>query len=124
MTQTSESKLNQYKLSDALQPLCPRDDHPMRFESKGIAWKALPSDKELETLPSYHCNLEGCSVRYDSANGYYMVVLTPDQPFFVEEPGVNLRRCPHHGTWLYRAQGQEGLVWRCGVAECHHEEAS
>ena len=121
MTQTKE-----YVLSHSLEPVCPRDDRRMRYEPKGISWKATPADKELQTLPSYHCNFEGCSVRYDAGNGYYTVVNTPDQPYFIEEPGVNLLQCPRHGTWLYRAENRRGdshIVWRCGIEECDFARA-
>jgi hypothetical protein len=120
MTQISE-----YKISHALEPICPRDEHRMRFEPKGISWKALPDDREFETMPSYHCNYESCSVRYDPANGYFTVVLTPDQPYFIEEPGVNLLRCPRHGAWLYKTktehrEGDHRFDWRCGVEGCDY----
>jgi hypothetical protein len=116
MTQTAE-----YKLSHSIEPLCPRDDHAMKFETKGIAWKAVPEDKHPETLPSYHCNHEGCSVRYDAINGYFTVVLTPDQPFFIEEPSANVLQCPAHGSWLYRATDDDrNITWRCGVEGCDY----
>ena len=113
-------------LGHSLEPLCPRDDHAMKFEGKGISWKGDDDDEEPQTLPSYHCNYEGCSVRYEPSDGYFTVVLTPDQPFFVEEPGVNLFRCPEHGTWLYRAENRDGgahFRWRCGVDGCDYARA-
>ena len=119
------SEVIEYKLSHDLEPICPRDDHLMKFEAKGIAWKALPSDKHREPLPSYHCNFEGCSVRYDPANGYFTVVLTPDQPYFIEEPGVNLLQCPTHGAWLYRTEARDAnchFLWRCPVEDCKHSQ--
>ena len=97
MTQVMEAAL-----SHSLEPLCPRDDHRMHFETKGIAWKSALDERHREFLPSYPCNYDGCSVRYDLLNGYFTVVLTPVQPYFIEEPGINLLRCPQHGTWLYR----------------------
>jgi hypothetical protein len=120
MTQISE-----YKISHTLEPICSRDEHRMHFEARGIFWRALPHDKEVETLPSYHCNYEGCSVRYDPANGYFTVVLTPDQPYFIDEPGVNLLRCPRHGAWLYKTKTTSSGVdshfeWCCGVESCDY----
>jgi hypothetical protein len=118
MTQITENTL-----SALLEPVCPRDDHRMHYEARGVSWKAAPDDKSLQTLPSYHCSFEGCSVRYDLFNGYFTVVHTPDQPYFIEEPGVNLLQCPRHKTWLYRAVNQEGgshFNWRCGVDGCDH----
>jgi hypothetical protein len=93
----------------------------MSFETKGISWKVLPNDKSLQTLPSYHCNFEGCSVRYDLMNGYFTVINTPYLPFFVDEPGINLFECPRHGSWLYRMENRGGdshFAWRCGVEGC------
>ncbi len=110
-------------LSHELVPICPRDDHHMRYEAHGISWKGVPTDQHLQTLPSYHCGFEGCSVRYDLLNGYFTVVLTPEQPYFIEEPGVNLLRCPLHGTWLYRVEVHEHssrYAWRCGVLRCDY----
>ena len=118
MTQVSETSLNH-----KLEPLCPRDDQPMHFEEKGISWNAALDEQQKESMPSYHCNYEGCSVRYDLLDGYFTVVNTPDQPYFIEEPGVNLLRCPQHGTWLYRAKSDSPdsrFEWRCGVDGCNY----
>ena len=115
------SQVSEYVLSRSLEPLCPRDDYRMTYEAKSISWKASSDDKMLQSLPAYHCNCEGCSVRYDPMNGYFTVVNTPDMPFFIEEPGVNLFQCPTHGTWLYRAGkglGDSHFTWRCGVEGC------
>lgn len=115
------TQITEYVSSRSLQPLCSRDDHRMIYEAKGVSWKPSPHDNSLQTLPSYHCNFEGCSVRYDLTNGYFTVVNTPDMPFFVEEPGVNHLQCPQHGTWLYHAISRKGdsrFVWRCGVDGC------
>lgn len=115
------SQVTEYTLSRALAPRCPRDNHPMNYEAKGISWKARSDDQTPQTLASYHCNFEGCRVRYDLLNGYFTVVHTPDMPFFIEEPGVNLFQCPRHGTWLYRAERRRGdphFAWRCGVDGC------
>jgi len=120
------AEVTEYTLSRHLEPICPRDDHVMRFEARGIAWKALPTDRRRETMPSYHCNFGGCSVRYDPANGYFTVVLEPEQPYFVEEPGVNLFQCPTHGAWLYRTKDQHTnshLLWRCPVESCTYTHA-
>jgi hypothetical protein len=114
------------ELEQHLEPICPRDDHRMKFESEGIHWKAAPEDKKPQTMASYHCNYDGCSVRYDLERGYFSEVLTPDHPYFIEEPGVNVLRCPQHGTWLYRKAREEDGVryeWRCGVKDCEHVQA-
>ena len=119
------SQVTEYVLSRSLEPLCPRDDHRMIHEAKSISWKPSPDDKAAH-LPAYHCNFEGCSVRYDLANGYFTVVNTPSMPFFIEEPGVNLFQCPRHGTWLYRAENRRGdshFAWRCGVENCDFTRA-
>ena len=116
MKQTLEKSL-----SSKLSPLCPRDEHRMNYEAEGIHWRPVPDENREEALPSYHCGYAGCSVRYDLLNGYFSVVNTPDQPFFIEEPGVNILQCPRHGTWLYRSasnNGDSGTTWRCGVEDC------
>lgn len=116
MKQTLEKSL-----SSDLAPLCPRDNHSMRYEPEGVCWKAMPDDDHEQSLPTYHCEYDGCSVRYDLLNGYFTVVNTSEQPFFIEEPGVNILQCPRHGTWLYRSEsngGEAGTTWRCGVADC------
>jgi hypothetical protein len=113
-------------LSHELEPICPRDDHRMRYEARGISWKPTPLDKHTRTQPSYHCGYDGCSVRYDLLNGYFTVVLTPEQPYFIEEPGVNQLRCPRHGTWLYRSENPENNSLynsRCGVEGCDYSHS-
>jgi hypothetical protein len=117
------AQLLESALSHSLAPLCPRDDRRMHFEAKGITWNAALDDSHWEFLPSYHCNYDGCSVRFDLLNGYFTVVNTPDQPYFLEEPGVNQLRCPRHGTWLYRSESHNPdtrYEWRCGVDGCDH----
>jgi hypothetical protein len=71
------------ELEHHLDPICPRDDHRMKFETAGIAWKTTPTNRRSHALPSYHCNFEGCSVRYDLEHGYFSEVLTPDHPYFI-----------------------------------------
>lgn len=112
-------------LSEKLRPLCPRDDHRMRYEGKGISWKA-GTDNQRHTLASYHCNFEGCSVRYGLQDGYFTVVETPNIPFYVEEPAANTLQCPRHGTWLYRTEADENASaydWRCGVGGCDYVQS-
>jgi hypothetical protein len=95
----------------------------MHFEAKGISWNAALDETHRESLPSYHCNYDGCSVRYDLLNGYFTVVNTPEQPYFIEEPGVNQLRCPRHGTWLFRSKSHTPAAryeWRCGVHGCDY----
>src|SRR5213082_3155465 len=83
-------------LSRHLQPLCSRDNHVMKYESGG-------SRSNTGDRASYHCGIAGCSVRYNSTDGYYMLIGMPDHANAVDEPGVNTARCPIHGRWLYRA---------------------
>jgi len=109
-----------YELSHTLEPLCPRDGHVMGYEKKSLQWKEAASGT-VQTLSAYHCNLEGCSVRYTHTDGYFTVVETPDIPYLVEEPGANVLQCPRHGTWLHQARRQTGeLGWRCGVEGCDY----
>jgi hypothetical protein len=110
-------------LSHALKPACPRDNHLMHFETKGISW----SDRlgQAQFLPSYHCHYMGCSVRYHPLQGYFTVVKEPEEPYFIEEPGTNILRCPRHETWLYRryARGEAEFLWLCGVEDCDYTRA-
>jgi hypothetical protein len=103
-------------LSSHLKPLCSRDNHVMKYESGRSRSKA-------ENQASYHCGFEGCSVRYDSTNGYYMLIGMPDHANPVDEPGVNMVKCPRHNHWLYRRQNagaQTGVRWCCGVDGCDY----
>lgn len=109
-------------LSRKLKPTCPRDNRVMRLETRGIRWKDNPAS-DSQIVASYHCDFEGCSVRYNNSYGYFTVIGTPDQPYFLEEPGVNILQCPRHGTWLYRCKGEPtdgGFHWRCGVDGCDY----
>jgi hypothetical protein len=102
-------------LSRRLEPLCPRHDHVMAYDGTGIRWReGRDRHSRLQTVSSYHCGYFGCSVRYTPEEGYFTVVDTPDRPHFVEEPGTNVFQCSQDGTWMYRARGQEGPLWRCG----------
>lgn len=108
------------KLNDAIESLCPRDSHVMRYHAKGLEWPSKAGD---QAMPCYHCEYEGCSVCYAPYDGYFTVIDTPDLPQAVEEPGVNVLRCPRHNGWLYRsfAENQrDRLVWRCGVERCDY----
>jgi hypothetical protein len=110
------------KLNNKLKPLCPRDSHVMHYEEKGIEWK---SEGQTHSVDSYHCDFEGCSVRFRLANGYFTVINMPDLPHFVEEPGTNILQCPRHGTWLYRSSegnGSDHATWRCGVEGCDYTQ--
>jgi len=83
-------------LSRTLKPLCPHDSRVMHYEAKGINWKGGSGD--TESMPSYPCGYTGCSVRYTPQQGYFTVVKTPEQPYFVEEPATNVLQCPRHGA--------------------------
>ena len=110
-------------LSKKLKPFCPRDNHVMHFEAKSIHWS---DGTDEHTVPSYHCDFEGCSVRYNHTDGYFTVVDTPDHPFFVEEPGTNVLQCPRHGAWLYRGKDPntgDAWAWRCGIDGCDYVHA-
>ena len=105
-------------LTTSAKPVCPRDNHLMQYEAKGIAWN---ESGRARSIPSYHCNYFGCSVRYTHTDGYFTVVETPDLRNFIEEPGTNVLRCPQHRTWMYRAAVPDGtgrFEWRCGVDGC------
>jgi hypothetical protein len=103
-------------LSRHLKPLCSRDNHVMKYESNGS--KANTGDRA-----SYHCGVTGCSVRYSSTDGYYMLIGMPDHANAVDEPGINIARCPMHGRWLYRRKdidAEAGVRWLCGVEGCDY----
>ena len=57
-------------LSGHLKPLCSRDNHVMKYELGG-------SRANTGHLASYHCGSVGCSVRYNSTDGYYMLIGMP-----------------------------------------------
>lgn len=118
------SKISSQKISDSIEPLCPRDSHVMRYDARGLG---LPRGAEAAgELPSYVCGYEGCSVRYTPLDGYFTIIETPDLPEAIEEPGVNLLRCPRHEAWLYRCLAKnsaENLVWRCAVEGCDYTRA-
>lgn len=103
-------------LSSHLRPLCSRDNHIMKYESPR-------SRSNAENEPSYHCDFEGCSVRYDASGGYYMLIGMPNHANLVDEPGVNTLKCPRHRHWLYRRQNLDsapGVAWCCGVDGCDY----
>jgi len=103
-------------LSRHLKPLCSRDNHVMKYEPGG-------SNANTGDRASYHCGVTGCSVRYSSTDGYYMLIGMPDHANAVDEPGVNTARCPVHSRWLYRREdlgAEVGIRWLCGVAGCDY----
>ncbi len=95
---------------------CSRDNHVMKFESVGS--RANTGDQS-----SYHCGYVGCSVRYNSTHGYFMLMGMPGNAYAVDEPGVNTVKCPIHGRWLYRHQNidtEPGVHWSCSVEGCDY----
>jgi hypothetical protein len=103
-------------LNSRLKPLCSRDNHLMKYELGG-------SKSNSGNRSSYHCGFQGCSVRYNSTDGYYMLVGMPNHANPVDEPGVNIAKCPIHGRWLYRRESiksQPGIRWFCGIEDCAH----
>ena len=100
-----------------LRPLCSRDNHAMKYESSGS------SSNNGGNQAAYHCRYMNCSVRYNLAHGYYMLIGMPDHANPVDEPGVNTMTCPRHGCWLYRREdvaGKPGALWSCGVEGCDY----
>lgn len=103
-------------LSRHLRPLCSRDNHLMKYESGG-------SRANIGDRASYHCDYVGCSVRYNSTDGYYMLMGIPNHTYAVDEPGMNTVKCPKHDHWLYRRtniDGESGVGWCCGVEGCDY----
>ena len=113
-------KKSSHILSSILKPLCSRDNRLMKYQPGG-------SRANTGNLDSYHCGFVGCSVRYNAADGYFMLIGMPDYANSVEEPGVNTLRCPRHHSWLYRQKNMGaagGVRWLCGVQGCDYEMAS
>jgi len=107
-------------LNSNLKPLCSRDNHGMKYEAGG-------SRSNTGNQASYHCGFEGCSVRYDATDGYYMLIGMPKHANPVDEPGVNVAQCPRRGRWLYRRKNVEpgpGFNWCCGVEGCDYRSAA
>ena len=103
-------------LSSHLKPLCSRDNHVMKYQAR-------PSRSNAKNTSSYYCGYVGCSVRYHSSDGYYMLIGMPEHANSVDEPGVNTLKCPKHDRWLYRFQGvdaQGSVRWCCGVNGCDY----
>jgi hypothetical protein len=103
-------------LSRHLKPLCPRDNHRMKYESRS-------SRSNVEDDSSYHYDFEGCSVRYDSTDGYFTLLAIDNHTYRLAEPGVNTLKCPQHDSWLYRQKnlnGEGGVRWCCGVEDCDY----
>src|SRR5690348_15500115 len=88
----------------------------MKYEASG-------SRLNTGNQASYHCGFEGCSVRYSSTDGYYMLIGMPDHANRVDEPGVNTVKCSRHDHWLYRRQNiraEPRVRWCCGVEGCDY----
>jgi hypothetical protein len=102
-------------LGSHLKPLCSRDDHVMNYEPHG-------SRANTGNYDSYHCASGGCSVRYNSIDGYFTLMGMPGQTYSITEPGVNTEECPVHGGWLYRRENprkEAGVQWSCGIQGCN-----
>jgi len=103
-------------LSSQLKPLCSRDNHVMKYESGR-------SRANTGNQASYHCGSGGCSVRYNSTDGYYTLFGMPNHTYSVDEPGVNTVKCSRHDHWLYRRENTDaepGVRWCCGVEGCDY----
>jgi hypothetical protein len=103
-------------LSNHLKPLCSRDDHTMKYESG-------ESQANTGFQASYHCRSTGCSVRYNTGDGYFMLMGAPHHTYTVEEPGINSLKCPTHNHWLYRRanKAKARVRWYCGVEGCDYD---
>jgi hypothetical protein len=51
-----------------------------------------------------------------------MLIGMPDHANPVDEPGVNILKCPRHHQWMYRRviDAEPGVCWCCGVEGCDH----
>ncbi len=93
-------------LSQTLEPLCPRDSHVMAFEARRIRWTD-ESEGQVRHIPSYHCDYEGCSVRYNLKDGYFTVIDTPELSHFLEALNLTsvsgcVRRLPGPHQRIYQ----------------------
>jgi hypothetical protein len=98
-----------------LKPICPRDGHVMRYQ-----WAESAANPSFE--PSYHCGLQGCSVRYNGRDGYFILHGLRNHTYAIQEPAANTLRCPIHNHWLHRTLDRSAAtgarLWRCGVKDC------
>lgn len=88
-----------------------------------MRYEPANSVSNAEHARSYHCNFEGCPVRYDLDTGYYTVVAVSQRTYRLEEPGVNTLQCPKNHGWLYRQEdpaSDTGTMWRCGAEGCDY----
>ena len=58
-----------HAISHHLEPVCPRDDHHMKFHSDGVRWEQA-ADNAIFKVATYHYGYNGCSVRYAPEHGY------------------------------------------------------
>lgn len=118
---TIERELASHTISHHLEPLCPRDNHKMKFDPDGVRWQQ-GVDSATFKVATYHSGFGGCTVRYASEHGYCTIVRAPDLPVFVGEPVVNTLRCPIHNTWVYRRAKSDGrgFEWCCGCEDCDY----
>jgi hypothetical protein len=110
MSSSSTATLNTH-----LKPLCSRDNNVMKYE-------AHRSRLNAGDEASFHCGFGGCSVRYNTNSGYFMLISMPEHANPVAEPGVNTLQCPKHHLWLYRRyiDAEAGVLWGCGVEGCDY----
>jgi hypothetical protein len=80
-----QRELASHGISHHLEPVCPRDDHKMKFDSDEVRWEQTADNATIK-VAMYHCGYNGRSVRYVPEHGYFTVVKAPDLPVFVEEP--------------------------------------
>ena len=72
-----ERELASHAINHHLEPVCPRDDHQMKFDSDGVRWEQTAENATFR-VATYHCGYNGCSVRYAPEHGYFTVVKAPD----------------------------------------------
>lgn len=50
-------ELASHAISHHLEPVCPRDDHKMKFDSDGVRWEQT-ADHATFKVATYHCRVQ------------------------------------------------------------------
>jgi len=91
-------------LSSHLRPLCSRDNHVMKYESGDS--RANTGDRT-----SYHCGYAGCGVRYNSTDGFHMLMEMSGQTYAVDEPeGAGAQSSDHQQRSRTSHESTEGIL--------------
>jgi len=99
-----------------LHPLC----HEHHLELK-LAWFLLTTQGKRAQISAYHCPEPGCSVYYNSSQGYFILSRNGGH---MEADSVPRVACEHDGTLLYLAEVQPERnhfrLWKCPQCNAPH----